>query len=438
MKTISLVSGVLWLPSFALGAEGSTLSMPQIGITGSAVFNMFSGSQSNREIEKVKKDANTDALSSDPSSYETGGPSFTTDNTKIAFQVDGQMDFATFHQWMATMMLSGDRFAKTHYIVPQAYISLYSKYATLNLGNYAGVEDLMSFGGASLLGGTGGFGSSAHRGYVGITTGCYAKVELVGDSDDATKFTLMTPRFWGFQLGVSYTPDTSKIGRKNRVDLGPISDTDIYYNKQFWGFGVNFVEFVTSDAKLSLSVTGVTGSPRTAQTGPNGEDIYFHQTNGVTVGGDITFDKVALGAEYGWMGQTAQMKGNYLVAAPGVAPSEYVGAHASAPRFFDVAIAFFFWDTKLALGYYRSEAKTGFAVDGKTSKAVTNIGNASLTYAVQPGVQIYIEGFYHLTKNPSALYEMSLFVQQMKDFTKGNVIRDQRALTGVVGVKVSF
>ena len=75
----------------------------------------------------------------------------------------------------------GDRAAKTTYIVPQAYISLFSDHVVVYLGNYSGVEDLMAFSGV-VLGGTGGFGSSPHRKFVDITTGSWVKVSLIGDA----------------------------------------------------------------------------------------------------------------------------------------------------------------------------------------------------------------------------------------------------------------
>ena len=409
-----------------------------IGMAGSLAFNAFVGSQSNRETINLSRGA-TLLVKQGVSKYETGGPLFSLDNSSIKFYTEGEMDVATFYQWMFTMSLSGDRSTKLRYIVPQVYLEMSSKYAILDLGNYSGVEDTMSLGAAKVLGGTGGFGSSAHRAFVVMTTGCYNKVELIGDPDDATKISITTPRVWGVSLGVSFTPDTAKVGRRNRSDLGPLEDKELFYNRQFWAFGLNYVDFLTSEAKLSLSVTGVTGRPATTQTTPRGEDLYFHPTNGVMVGGVLALSKVSLGAEIGWMDRTAALKGNYPVSPPSLKAEFYEGDQARAPIFWDVGMSVLLTDsTKLAFGYYYSTRKTGFALGGTPSKAITHIGNASLTYEFQPGAQIYLEGFYHLTKNPAALYDACLQVEYVSKIDSKGCVEDQRALTALVGMKLSF
>ena len=442
MRSISFRAGAFLLCLCYAGsirAEEVQAPKYQIGMTGALAFNAFSGSQKNREVLNLSAGDAVAPVNLESTVFETGGPLFTLDNSNISFQADGEMDMATFHQWKFVMMLSGDRSTKIQYLVPQIYLGLYSLYGTLNLGNVGGVQDSMAFGGASLLGGTGGFGSSAHRAFVSMTTGCYAKVELMGDPDDATKMVILSPRLWGIQAGVSYVPDTSKVGRRNRTDIGPLADKDEYYNRHFWAFGLNFVEFLTSDLKVELSVTGVTGRPVTSQVGPNGEDIYFHPTNGVTVGGVFALDSFSIGAEYGWTDRTATLKGNYLVQPPGVPAALYEGQRAQGPRFWDVGVSIFLTDvTQLSFGYYHSERTTGFAPSDEICKAVTHIGNASMTYQVQSGVQVYLEGFYHITKNPAALYTASLPVQYMKDVDKGRCVENQRAVTALVGMKVSF
>ena len=83
--------------------------------------------------------------------------------------------------------------------------------------------------------------------------------------------------------------------------------------------------------------------------------------------------------------------------------------------------------------------KTGFfSTTGKPDKATSQIFNASLTYQFREGLQTYIEGFYHLLKNPAATYEVSHTLLRMKDIKEYDVIGNQRAVTGLVGIKISF
>ena len=457
---ISLTLGVasmMW--SSVLGAATATTSVssanqkgPTLSITGALMFNSYFGNQKNKNTLYYEKEKDNTANLTDGikvESHQDGNASqaFALDNAKMAFQIKDKIDFATFHEWFLSMMLSGDRSAKTYRIVPQVYLALFSKFATVHLGNYIGVEDLMAYGGGMLMGASGGFTSSGHRNFVNITTGAYPKIELSGDSDDATKMTLISPRLWGFQAGVSYSPDTGRLGRRNRNDVSPLSTSDIMYNKNFWAFGLNFMEFLATDIRVALSATAVNGTPyalsKDGRVGHEKELVKFYRTQGVAVGGVVYWGDFAIGSEYGWQGQTGQFKGTNSVtpAHPnGAKPTlTYVGSNAQGPRFVDVAISYFFDpDVKGALGYYYSWRKTGFSDANGAHKATASIWNASLTYQACPGLEVYIEGFLHNTKNPSAVYEAQNRLMYVENLKKFDAVENQKAQTILVGTKVSF
>ena len=64
---------------------------------------------------------------------------------------------------------------------------------------------------------------------------------LLNTVSDANKITYFTPRFAGFQLGASYTPNIDAVGGdRQSSDLNTSEDEDDYNN--FLGVGANFVE----------------------------------------------------------------------------------------------------------------------------------------------------------------------------------------------------
>ncbi|WP_375593367.1 porin [Algihabitans albus] len=64
---------------------------------------------------------------------------------------------------------------------------------------------------------------------------------LLNQVSDANKITYFTPRFAGFQLGASYTPNIDETGGdRQSSDLNTSEDEDDYNN--FFGIGANFVE----------------------------------------------------------------------------------------------------------------------------------------------------------------------------------------------------
>jgi len=103
-------------------------------------------------------------------------------------------------------------------VADEARLELFGRWGTLQLGDEDGADNVMKYGGETLLGGTGGFDGD-HDDYLfragwavgGIVSSSNAPAYplLAGDSGDATKISYYSPRIGGIQFGASYTPTFS-------------------------------------------------------------------------------------------------------------------------------------------------------------------------------------------------------------------------------------
>jgi len=169
----------------------------------------------------------------------------------------------------------------------------------LELGDQDDATNRMRFGSQNAhkgLGGpVGGLGSNLtlFNGFGGEGMGARADWDNNTTSDD-TKATYFTPRFSGFQLGASLTPDTGIVS-----GTGGLLDTDNdgdYENVV--SLGANYVGNF-DEVGVGLSIVGQFGDDEDA-TGAEGEDLSIWG-----VGGRVNFAGFSLGAHYSDFGETA-------------------------------------------------------------------------------------------------------------------------------------
>ena len=440
----AMLSGAGTLAAEAAKEPSAPSSGPEVVLSGGLTFNAIAGSEKNKSFLHYKKGDN----GSNPVTKEDrkNNVHFLIDGARVEFLIKDAMDFGSFYQWMMGVSLSADRNTKLYLITPRVYASFLSKHASLTLGSYPAANALLSQGGVNLLGGSGGYGSSLHKDFVGITTGCHVKTGLTGDSANSNKLTIQSARLHGVQLGVSYSPDTKQVGSASRQDVDNLSASDFVYNRHFVSGGLNYDGYVADNTKLAISVTGVTGKPYASQTMKNTTTpVKFYNTRGLASGFVLDFDRFAFGAQYAWMSKTNQFKDDFDVTpqkldATNMDTWSYKADDAQGPRFFEGAFSLFIDDkTKFALGYYYSTRQTGFKdTDGNKTKATAHIINTSITYQVTTAVQTYLEFFYHRTKNPAAVYEANQYINRGGDISKWKVVEDQRAYSVVMGLAVRF
>jgi len=168
----------------------------------------------------------------------------------------------------------------------------------LELGDQDDATNRMRFGSQNAhkgLGGpVGGLGSNLtlFNGFGGEGMGARADWDNNTTSDD-TKATYFTPRFSGFQLGASLTPDSGIVS-----GTGGLLDTDNDGDfENVVSLGANYVGKF-DEVGVGLSIVGQFGDDEDA-AGAEGEDLSIWG-----VGGKVNFAGFSLGAHYSDFGET--------------------------------------------------------------------------------------------------------------------------------------
>jgi len=183
----------------------------------------------------------------------------------------------------------------------EAYAFLDSdQWGRLELGDQDDATNRMRFGSQNAhkgLGGpNGGLGSNLtlFGGFGGEAAGARADWDNVTTSDD-TKATYFSPRFAGFQLGASLTPDTGIVS-----GTGGLVDTDNDGDfENVISYGANYVGKF-DEIGVGLSFVGQTGDDEDALgSGSTVEDLSVW-----SVGGKVNFAGFALGAHYNDFGES--------------------------------------------------------------------------------------------------------------------------------------
>ncbi len=147
-------------------------------------------------------------------------------------------------------------------------------FGDLRFGRDSGAEDDIYIGGGDFQAGSGGIdGNAANLIDVGLT-----------GSDDATKVSYYTPRKRGFQVGMSFTPDTAD----EAIDSDDLDDdgADDGRFENHLGLGVNWVAEVLG-ADMIASVVGSFGDAVA------GDDLSSY-----SIGSGLTLGRLQLGAGY--------------------------------------------------------------------------------------------------------------------------------------------
>lgn len=178
----------------------------------------------------------------------------------------------------------------------------------LEMGDQDDVTNRMRLGSQNAhkgLGGpTGGLGSNLtlFNGFGGEGMGARADWDNNTTSDD-TKVSYFTPRFSGFQLGASVTPDTGIVS-----GTGGLLDTDNDGDfENVVSLGANYVGKF-DEVGVGISATGQWGDDEVGAAESSDLEIWG-------VGGKVDFAGFTLGAHYSDFGETAITLANALAGA---------------------------------------------------------------------------------------------------------------------------
>ena len=150
------------------------------------------------------------------------------------------------------------------------------------------------------------------------------------EMQNATKISYYTPEIYGFQAGISYTPDTGNKGTSSyltsRLDTGDIDDVIEYgltYSDTFYGLGI------------SLSFTGELGKSESKVLSSGNYESFRENLNSMQFGGMLTFYGLTVGGSYGDWGTSLYNKNTEKKSGDGKYKTfgfgyEFAGFNASA------------------------------------------------------------------------------------------------------------
>jgi hypothetical protein len=176
--------------------------------------------------------------------------------------------------------------------------------------------------------------------------------------DQATKISYFTPRFEGFQLGVSYIPEFER-------DVNDQPAGDLYRNGV--AVGVNYVQTL-GEVEVALAAGYLRADKPDGSTG-------IDDAEGYSVGGNIGYAGFTFGASY------ADTKGN---GSAGTDP-----AVSFDGRGYDVGVAYAFDAFQVSLSYYNGKVADSAAAGDSKHETVMVSGS----YEVGPGVSLLASVF---------------------------------------------
>ncbi|AIL13577.1 hypothetical protein IM40_08960 [Candidatus Paracaedimonas acanthamoebae] len=277
--------------------------------------------------------------------------------------------------------------------IEEARISLKNQYGTIMVGDTRGVDDFMAVGPWKVMGGTGGGIYGNMTSTYQPTSGVRFSGDLVGTPKDATKINYITPRFAGFQAGVTYTPHSAHDGAAklfSHTNSGRV--TQHFFPAQPFdqaqiGVGVNYKNTFQNGLNAQLSFTGLFGHTK---NGKNSTEAYLPSATAINNLVDNIPSKVrntkafALGAVVGFKGW--QIGGEYINNGKSGEPRALKGSNAG--HVYSAAIGYSWNVNSVAAGYSHTARKLGTGF----SKAKADVYTLTYDHKFAPGLEGFIEG----------------------------------------------
>ncbi len=198
-------------------------------------------------------------------------------DTEVIVTVKGKDD-ATGTEYGARIEFEGDQSVTNN--VDENWIWIRGSWGEIRLGNDDGASDNMKVTAANIAAGTGGIDG---RGEVGVVPFHYM------NSSDATKIVYYSPKMGGFQLGVSYTPDSGQNGPSaNTRGAAGVSSQNV-------GQYQNWIE---AGATYKADMGGASVLLGAQFSMAKGETNNTADFRGFSVGGTVDISGVKVGASW--------------------------------------------------------------------------------------------------------------------------------------------
>lgn len=385
----------------------SELATPTLKISGSTSFNSWFF-HNDKKLLQGSRERSACRLQK----YGRG-QLFTVDDSRLKFAVEGKLDTGMDYG----LVFALDATVGATKTLRENYLFFGGSWGKITAGDTYGVLSSMTFGGYDQWGGTGFIDGSDFDRVVNYTTGVFHSVNLVGDTNRDTKISYFTPRWEGFQAGITYVPRTEHRGEE---DINSITstvspkkpfDTDNISN------GINFIHKFANGFEMALSASSVFAAKTHAEfTGAK----HRRKTFSYAFGGTFGYEDIGFSLEYGNNNRSREFK-NHRV---------------NAGQFIDFGLSYKWGATKFSTGYYYSWRKA-LSEHNKSRNATLSAVTAAVDRKLAPGLGVYVEYAYFNMKNGIAKGEAArLNKNNTCDFVGG--VSSNKANVFVIGSRLVF
>jgi outer membrane protein OmpU len=167
------------------------------------------------------------------------GYRFLSDEAEVKFAAGGVADNGLEYGFEMELNLQTDDAGGN---ADETWAYLRGNWGEINLGDQDDAADRMAIGGEDAMPGRGGYDGAVGDAF-NFSGESHFNANGATFTGDSTKITYFTPRFFGFQLGASWTPDSTSdggAGGNSDADTGEldVGSLGINYAEDFNGFGV--------------------------------------------------------------------------------------------------------------------------------------------------------------------------------------------------------
>lgn len=290
--------------------------------------------------------------------------------------------------------------------VDTASILLRGEWGTLMMGNAYGAEYFMAKGPLQqVIGGIGG-ADGDYTQVVNRTTGAIISMQPIGRTKNGTKISYYTPRIYGVQAGISFTPNARHRGEAKLFTTSNNRDGEnLPFDKNNIAAGLNYVTKFSNGIELGLSLNGIwANTQQPAGRGDPGELSNFapRQKTKVWMAGIVLgYKHFEAGFEYIDNGKSHEI----------IAPL-YEGSDAG--KIYNFGVAYNIGVDKFSVGFSHTKRKLpananltaanlpanvalgipAFAGAPDLGHGKTDVLSVSWDRKLAPGLTVFVEGDY--------------------------------------------
>ncbi|MDP2192925.1 MAG: porin [Alphaproteobacteria bacterium] len=314
-------------------------------------------------------------------------------------------------EYKLVMNINAVPYANKDAAIDRSYLEFGSNtMGTLQVGAVSGVDDTMAKGGLSLIGGAAGIDGTFPGAY-NMSSGVNGGVHLLGYTKRANKLSYTTPSFYGFQAGISFTPNTSNAGRMRDYSKANVpgigNDSGIYVDKELAAYGLaNTALGLTynntwDDYTFGLSLVGITERSRlNGQEGP----IRVRNLRSFQIGALVGYKDFRVASSYFDNGKSRlPYESNQLLKTSGANQFRTTDLNeGNAGKAWDVAAQYTMGAYQFSAGYFETLRKVN-----NTSKARSQVVTLTADYKALPGLKLFVEADFARSGNTQAALNQS-------------------------------